>query len=86
MFPPDRDLIHPDAGPRENAARYIRGAIDAAAALGSQTLSGPLYASVGRAWRRPPTSASATSSGSSPRSGRSRRTPPTAASGSAWSR
>ena len=52
VFPPDRDLIHPDAAPRENAARYIRGAIDAAAELGSQTLSGPLYASVGRAWQQ----------------------------------
>ncbi len=54
VFPPDRDLIHPDAAPRENAARYIRGAIDAAAELGSQTLSGPLYASVGRAWQQTP--------------------------------
>lgn len=52
VFPPDRDLIHPDAGPRDNAARYIRGAIDAAAELGSRTLSGPLYASVGRAWQQ----------------------------------
>ncbi len=52
VFPPDRDLLHPDPAPRDNAARYIRGAIDVAAALGSTTLSGPLYASVGRAWRQ----------------------------------
>jgi D-psicose/D-tagatose/L-ribulose 3-epimerase len=52
VFPPDRDLIHPDAGPRSAAAEYIAGAIDAAAALGASTLSGPLFASVGRAWRQ----------------------------------
>ncbi len=54
VFPPDRDLIHPEAGPRESSARYIRGAIDAAAELGARTLSGPLYASVGRAWQQTP--------------------------------
>ena len=52
VFPPDRDLIHPDPGPRAAAAAYIAGAIDAAAALGASTLSGPLFASVGRAWRQ----------------------------------
>ena len=54
VFPPDRDLIHPDAGPRRNAADYIDRAIGVAAALGSATLSGPLYASVGRAWLQTP--------------------------------
>ena len=54
VFPPDRDLIHPEQGPRENAARYIRGAIDVAATLGSRTLSGPLFASVGRSWLQSP--------------------------------
>ena len=52
VFPPDRDLIHPEPEPRANAAAYIRAAIDAAATLGSRTLSGPLFASVGRCWQQ----------------------------------
>jgi D-psicose/D-tagatose/L-ribulose 3-epimerase len=47
-----RTLRATSAAPRENSARYIRGAIDAAAELGSRTLSGPLFASVGRAWQQ----------------------------------
>lgn len=52
VFPPDRDLIHPDPAPRAASAAYIAGAIDAAATLGARTLSGPLFASVGRTWRQ----------------------------------
>ena len=74
VFPPDRDLIHPDAGPRENAARYIRGAIDAAAALGSQTLSGPALRE-----RRPRVAADARRARARPRAPRRRRSAPLSA-------
>ena len=36
----DRDLLSEDAGVRENGERFLRGAIDAAAELGSPTMSG----------------------------------------------
>jgi len=46
----DRDLLSADAAIRDNGARFLRGAIDAAAELGSPTLSGPIYSAVGRCW------------------------------------
>ena len=46
----DRDLLSEDAGVRENGERFLRGAIDAAAELGSPTMSGPIYSAVGRCW------------------------------------
>lgn len=48
---PDRDLIHPDPAIRENGMAYIRGAIDATAALGATNLVGPIYSAVGRTWQ-----------------------------------
>lgn len=48
---PDRDLIHPDPAIRENGMAYIRGAIDATAALGGTNLVGPIYSAVGRTWQ-----------------------------------
>lgn len=49
---PDRDLIHPEAAIRENAATYVRHCIDAAQTLGSPSVVGPLYSSVGRTWQQ----------------------------------
>ena len=51
---PDRDLIHPEAAIRENAAAYLRHCIDAAQILGSPSVVGPLYSSVGRTWQQTP--------------------------------
>jgi len=51
---PDRDLIHPEAALRENGATYLRHCIDAAQTLGSSTVAGPLYSSVGRTWQQTP--------------------------------
>jgi D-psicose/D-tagatose/L-ribulose 3-epimerase len=51
---PDRDLIHPEAAIRESGMKYLRGAIDAAQALGATNLVGPLYATVGRTWQQTP--------------------------------
>jgi D-psicose/D-tagatose/L-ribulose 3-epimerase len=48
---PDRDLIHPDPAIRESGMAYLRGAIDATAALGATNLVGPLYSAVGRTWQ-----------------------------------
>ncbi len=48
---PDRDLIHPDPAIRESGMAYLRGAIDATAALGGTNLVGPLYSAVGRTWQ-----------------------------------
>ena len=48
---PDRDLIHPDPAIRDSGMAYVRGAIDATAALGGTNLVGPLYSAVGRTWQ-----------------------------------
>lgn len=48
---PDRDLVHPDPAIRENGMAYIRGAIEATAALGATNLVGPIYSAVGRTWQ-----------------------------------
>ena len=48
-FGPDRNLCSGDPAVRENAKRYIRWLIDAAAELGSPTVIGPMYSSVGKA-------------------------------------
>lgn len=48
---PDRDLIHLDPAIRESGMAYLRGAIDATAALGATNLVGPLYSAVGRTWQ-----------------------------------
>ena len=46
-FGPDRDMSAEDAAVRENAAAYLRTCVDIAHALGSPTVSGPMYAGVG---------------------------------------
>lgn len=47
-FGPDRNLCSFDPSIRENAKSYIRWLIDAAAEIGSPTVSGPMYSSVGK--------------------------------------
>lgn len=47
----DRDLIHPDAAVRANAAAYVRHCVDAAATVGARSVVGPLYSAVGRTWQ-----------------------------------
>lgn len=51
---PDRDLIYPEAGIRENGMNYLRGCIDACQTLGATNLVGPLYSAVGRTWQQTP--------------------------------
>jgi D-psicose/D-tagatose/L-ribulose 3-epimerase len=48
VFGPDRDLSSADATVRDNARQYLRWCIDAAQALGSPLVCGPMYASVGK--------------------------------------
>lgn len=48
---PDRDLIHPDAAVRAGGMAYVRHCVDAAQALGAQSVVGPLYSAVGRTWQ-----------------------------------
>jgi D-psicose/D-tagatose/L-ribulose 3-epimerase len=48
---PDRDLIHPDPVIRASGMAYVRGAIEATAALSGTNLVGPLYSAVGRTWQ-----------------------------------
>jgi D-psicose/D-tagatose/L-ribulose 3-epimerase len=47
----DRDLLVDDPDVRANGREYVRDAIDAADALGSEVVCGPLYSAVGRTWR-----------------------------------
>jgi D-psicose/D-tagatose/L-ribulose 3-epimerase len=51
---PDRDLVHPDPAIRANGMAYLRGAIEATAALGATNLVGPIYSAVGRTWPMSP--------------------------------
>ena len=51
---PDRDLIHPEVGIRENGMHYLRGCVDACEILGATNLVGPLYSAVGRTWQQTP--------------------------------
>jgi D-psicose/D-tagatose/L-ribulose 3-epimerase len=46
-----RDLLHDDPAVRETGREYIRGSVDAAAALGADCVAGPLYSAVGRTWK-----------------------------------
>lgn len=51
---PDRDLTVDDAAVVEHTRDYLRACVDAAAAIGAATVSGPIYAPVGKAWRMSP--------------------------------
>lgn len=48
-FGPNRNLCSLDPAIRANAHEYLRWCIDAAAALGSPTVAGPMYSAVGKA-------------------------------------
>lgn len=50
----DRDLLVEDPEVRANGREYIRAAVDAADALGSEVVAGPMYSAVGRTWRLDP--------------------------------
>ena len=50
----DRDLIHPDEAIRENGKAYVRASIEAARAIGSTILVGPIYSATGRTWQSTP--------------------------------
>jgi D-psicose/D-tagatose/L-ribulose 3-epimerase len=48
VFGSDRNICSSDTNRRENARKYILWLIDGAAQLGSQTVCGPMYSSVGK--------------------------------------
>lgn len=48
-FGPDRDISHEDPAVRAAAADYLRGCVDLAAAVGSESVSGPMYSATGKA-------------------------------------
>ena len=48
---PGRELCAADAGTIADTQAFLRVCIDAAAAVGSEVIAGPIYASVGRTWR-----------------------------------
>ncbi|GAB4003826.1 hypothetical protein GCM10029992_47080 [Glycomyces albus] len=47
---PGRELVETDSGTVADTQDYLRGVVDAAAAVGSNVIAGPAYASVGRTW------------------------------------
>jgi D-psicose/D-tagatose/L-ribulose 3-epimerase len=53
-FGPSRDMSSDDPAVREAATRYLRTCVDIAAALGSPTVAGPMYAGVGNTAMREP--------------------------------
>lgn len=50
VMTPERDLVHSDPTKRETGEQYLRQAIDATAALGGDSLIGPMYSATGRLW------------------------------------
>jgi len=48
---PGRELVAADGRTVAATREYLRGVVDAAAAVGSPVIAGPAYASVGRTWR-----------------------------------
>ncbi|OLF06877.1 sugar phosphate isomerase [Actinophytocola xinjiangensis] len=51
VMPPGRELVGTDRSTVTATQDYLRGVVDAAAAVGSTVIAGPAYASVGRTWR-----------------------------------
>lgn len=47
---PGRELVEADSATVADTQDYLRGVVDAAAAVGSTVIAGPAYASVGRTW------------------------------------
>jgi D-psicose/D-tagatose/L-ribulose 3-epimerase len=54
VMPPGRELVAAPPDVVAEAQAYLRGCVDAAAAVGSAVVAGPMYASVGRTWRLAP--------------------------------
>jgi D-psicose/D-tagatose/L-ribulose 3-epimerase len=48
---PGRELCAADAGIVADTQAFLRGCVDAAAAVGAGAIAGPIYASTGRVWR-----------------------------------
>jgi D-psicose/D-tagatose/L-ribulose 3-epimerase len=48
-FGPDRDISHENPAVRAAAADYLRECVDLAAAVGSKSVSGPMYSATGKA-------------------------------------
>jgi D-psicose/D-tagatose/L-ribulose 3-epimerase len=51
VMPPGRELVATGADVVAATQDYLRACVDAAAAVGSGVVAGPIYASVGRTWR-----------------------------------
>ncbi|TQM11506.1 sugar phosphate isomerase/epimerase family protein [Pseudonocardia kunmingensis] len=51
VMPPGRELVAADAATVGSTQDYLRGVLDAAAAVGAPAVAGPAYTSVGRTWR-----------------------------------
>lgn len=48
-FGPDRDVSHEDPAVRRGGIEYLRGCVDLAAAVGSESVVGPMYSATGKA-------------------------------------
>jgi D-psicose/D-tagatose/L-ribulose 3-epimerase len=54
VMPPGRELVAAPSDVVATTQDYLRRCVDAAAAVGSGVVAGPMYASVGRTWRPGP--------------------------------
>lgn len=54
VMPPGRELVATDAQTVRATQDYLRTCVDIAVTVGSPTIAGPAYASVGRTWRMTP--------------------------------
>jgi D-psicose/D-tagatose/L-ribulose 3-epimerase len=54
VMPPGRELVDAPADVVRSTQDYLRRCVDAAVAVGSGVVAGPMYASVGRTWRPAP--------------------------------
>lgn len=54
VMPPGRELVAAETSVVAATQDYLRRCVDAAAAVGSDVVAGPMYASVGRTWRPEP--------------------------------
>ena len=51
VMPPGRELVAAEPATVRATQDYLRGVLDAAAAVGAPAIAGPAYTSVGRTWR-----------------------------------
>jgi D-psicose/D-tagatose/L-ribulose 3-epimerase len=51
VMPPGRELVAAEQATVRSTQDYLRGVLDAAAAVGAPAVAGPAYTSVGRTWR-----------------------------------